>query len=144
MKSIERSAVLPYSAVDLYEMVNDVARYPEFVPGCVGAEILRREENICEARLDLAAKGLRHSLTTRNCLDPPRLIEMNLLEGPFRELRGSWRFEPMSEDSCQVHFALVFRPSINPLGSILMKRLSAVAIDKVLQAMQKRAEQLYG
>ena len=143
MNRIERSALLPYSAAELYEMVNDVERYPEFVPGCVSTEVLRREENICEARLDLAAAGLRYSFTTRNRLHPQERIEMDLLKGPFRRLQGSWRFEPVSENSCQVHFEMVFQPSIGPLG-FLLKRFSDTVGDKVLQAMGKRAEHLYG
>ena len=143
VKKIERSALLPYSAALLYAMVDDVERYPEFVPGCVGAEITRQGDNTREARLDLAVASKRYSLTTQNHMYPPERIEMKLLDAPFlRHLHGSWRFEPAAADSCQVHFEVVFRPAFG-LG-ILVNRLSGAAADKVMQAMRLRAEHLYG
>ena len=87
---IQRSALLPYPAQALYDLVNDVASYPQFLPWCSSAEILESTEVLMRASLGVAKGGLSQHFVTRNTLVPGRSIEMNLEEGPFTKLHGLW------------------------------------------------------
>ena len=97
MKVVERSAIVPFSAAQMFNLVNDVARYPEFLPWCIGAEVeeLAADERV--ASLKVSRGLLRTEFTTRNRLSLDREILMSLVDGPFRDLKGHWRFEPIAE-----------------------------------------------
>ncbi|MEQ9022607.1 MAG: type II toxin-antitoxin system RatA family toxin [Pseudomonadales bacterium] len=105
---ISKSALLPYTASQLYELINDVESYPRFLDGCVGAEILRSEEGLMEARLDLQKKGIKQSFVTRNRLIAPDLIQMELLEGPLKSLQGKWMIKPLADQGCKLSLELDF------------------------------------
>ena len=94
MTEIQRSALLPYPASKLFELVNDIEAYPQFMDGCVGAQIIERQESIIEARLDLARAGIRQSFSTRNQLVGSEVIVLQLLEGPFDFFEGRWSSRP--------------------------------------------------
>ena len=81
MNDIRRSALLPYSAELIYQLINDVEAYPQYMDGCVGAEVLLADESMMEARLDLSRAGIKMSFSTRNQLTPPRRIVLELLDG---------------------------------------------------------------
>ena len=83
MTIIQRSALVPYAADAMYQLVNAIEAYPQFMDGCVGAEILSQDDTQMEARLDLAKAGMRYSFVTRNQLYPPHRIQLTLVEGPF-------------------------------------------------------------
>jgi ribosome-associated toxin RatA of RatAB toxin-antitoxin module len=80
---IQQNALLPYSAQAMFELVNDIASYPEFMDGCLGAEVLSQSETEVLARLDLGKAGLKYSFTTKNLLTPPDTMLMELVDGPF-------------------------------------------------------------
>ena len=88
MTTINRSALLPYSAQQLFELVSDVEAYPQYMDGCVGAQLLHRQENTFEARLDLAKGGIRQSFTTRNHLVEGESMRLELVDGPFERFTG--------------------------------------------------------
>src|SRR5690606_27821974 len=100
MVSISQSALLPYPAERMFALVNDIAAYPQFMQGCLGAEILQATDQEIVARLELGKAGLRYAFTTRNLLQPPERMEMTLVEGPFRTFSAQWRFLPLSEAAC--------------------------------------------
>jgi ribosome-associated toxin RatA of RatAB toxin-antitoxin module len=93
MTSIHRSALLPYSASQVFALVNDVEAYPRFMDGCVGAEVIHSDEQHMEARLDLARGGISQSFTTINELHPYESIRLTLKDGPFEFFDGAWRFQ---------------------------------------------------
>lgn len=143
MSSIERSALLPYPPRLIFELVNDVERYPEFLSGCTGAEVLERGEQSMTARLHLARHGLRFSFATRNRLYPWERIELSLVDGPFRRLSGVWQFEALGEEACKVTLKLEFELSSRLLGMATERLLRSVAEDLV-EATVRRARQIYG
>ena len=96
---IRRSALVKYSPAQMFDLVNDVEAYPKRFAWCAGAQVLERGEDMVVARLDLKFAGFRQSFTTRNRLDPPRRLEMNLVEGPFRSLHGVWDFTALGDAS---------------------------------------------
>ncbi len=90
MTTISRSALLPYSADQVFELINDVSAYPQFMDGCVGAEVLSESDDAMVARLDLSRAGVRQSFTTRNALQRPIEIKLELVDGPFEAFTGRW------------------------------------------------------
>ena len=141
MMTISRSALLPYSASAVYQLVNDIESYPKYMQGCVGAKILRREADVIEARLDIAKSGIRHSFSTRNYLREAESIRMELLEGPFDSFEGCWTFQALSDEACKVTLALEFKLSSKLLGAAAAKVFESVATDLV-DALVKQAKQL--
>lgn len=142
-KHIERSALVSYSAEQMYALVNDVENYPWFMDGCVGAEVLERGDDFVKARLDLKKAGLSKSFVTRNQLVPHERIEMKLVEGPFKILEGVWQFKPLTEAASRVSLSLTFE---------FESRLLALAADPwfesvgnhLVSALCERAAQVYG
>ncbi len=142
MKRIERSALVMYSCQQMFDVVNDVASYPEFVPGCAGAEIISASEISMVARLDLNKAGLKQSFVTRNTLNCPHTIGLFLEDGPFKVLRGEWSFQGLSESACKVVFWLEFEFSNALLTKTAGKVFEKVASEQV-DAMCRRAAEQY-
>lgn len=98
MPVIHRSALVPLPASALFTIVDDVARYPEFLPWCAGAEVLEQREGELVAELELAGRGIRERFTTRNLRFPHDRIELHLVAGPFRRFAGVWTFTRLGAD----------------------------------------------
>jgi ribosome-associated toxin RatA of RatAB toxin-antitoxin module len=143
MPRIERSALMPYQAEQIFDLVNDIEAYPDYMEGCVGAEILRREANLVEARLDLAGAGVEHSFSTRNLFLAPHTIELELLEGPFDHFMGRWNFQQLGEAACKVSLDLQFRMRSGLLGLAAGKLFESVT-PRLVDSLGARAQQIYG
>lgn len=143
MASIEHSALLAHSARSMFDLVNDVEQYPQYLAGCERAEVLERGEDYMVARLHLARHGVRFSFTTRNRLVPWERVELALVDGPFQRLSGEWRFQPLSDTACKVTLAMQFELANRLLGMATAKVMRGVAADLVT-AMVRRAKQVYG
>ncbi|MFC6632945.1 type II toxin-antitoxin system RatA family toxin [Microbulbifer taiwanensis] len=143
MTEIERSALVMHSAEQMFDLVNDVASYPQFLPGCRGAEVLYSDEHTLEARLDLARAGIRQSFVTRNQLVRPQSMTLTLVDGPFESFSGHWQFVPLAEDACKVTFSLSFSLKSRLIAAAVGKLFSDLA-SQMVGAMCERAEQVYG
>ncbi|CUS48815.1 MAG: Oligoketide cyclase/lipid transport protein [Idiomarinaceae bacterium HL-53] len=143
MPQVERSALVPYSCEQMFDLVNDIASYPEFVPGCVGAKVLQAHENVIEAELSISKAGIQHAFATRNTLYPQHQVDMALIRGPFKSLQGGWRFEALSEDACKVILQLDFEFSSKLLHFAFAKVFNEVT-SRMVDAFAKRAKQVYG
>jgi len=142
-KIIERSALVPYSAQQMFELVNDVEAFPEFMDGCVGAEILMCGENFMEARLDLRKGGLQHSFATRNQLVPGERIDMQLSQGKaFKALDGTWLFQNLSGMGSKVSLHLQFEFSSRLLSLAAEPWFEKIA-NQLVDSVCQRARQLY-
>lgn len=141
-KVIERSALVNFSAQQMFDLVNDIEAYPTFMTGCDGASILERGDNWIIARLDLAKSGLHHSFTTRNTLQPPHHMQMELVDGPFKTFRGTWRFNSLNESSCEVKFHLEYEFSNFLIGMAAGPVLSQLASEQV-DSVCRRARDVY-
>ena len=139
--TIQKTALLMHSAQTMFDLVADIARYPEFLPGCSGAEILEITDAGVVARLDLSRAGVKQSFVTRNTNVAPSNISMALEDGPFDSLGGEWRFEALSEDACRVSLDLMFQLRSGLLKMAASRLFERVANDMV-DAMVKRANQL--
>jgi ribosome-associated toxin RatA of RatAB toxin-antitoxin module len=114
MREIRRSALVPATARRMFELINDVENYPQFIPGCSAAAVLERTVDQLRARLTVGSGALRTSFITRNRLTQDTRIQMELEEGPFRSLDGLWTLTPVTQgDSavqmgCRVELQLRF------------------------------------
>lgn len=108
MIEIRRSAIVPFTPAQMFDLVNDVEAYPKRFGWCDAAEVLEREDNVLVARLDLKFAGLKQSFTTRNTTDRPHTLAMKFVEGPFRSLDGVFTFQALGDVGCKIALALDF------------------------------------
>lgn len=142
-KKIERSALVNYSAAQMYDLVSDIETYPDFMDGCADARILGEEDDSVIARLDIAKGGLHQSFTTRNWLVRPHSIKMELVSGPFKVFRGLWQFDALDEESCKVSFRLDYEFSNFLIGMAAGPLINGM-IEEQVTAVCRRAETIYG
>ena len=140
---IQRSALLPYPAQALFDLVNDVASYPQFLPWCRASEVLEVSETHMLASLEVAKGSIGQRFVTRNVLQPGQRIEMNLQEGPFTSLNGVWEFKALGDKACKITLDLSFEYS----GALVKATLGPLfnqAATTMVDAFCQRAKQLYG
>ncbi|MBP9955555.1 type II toxin-antitoxin system RatA family toxin [Geopseudomonas guangdongensis] len=140
---IQRSALLPYPARALYDLVNDVASYPQFLPWCSAAEVLESNDHLMRATLKVGRAGISQQFTTRNALVPGESITMKLEQGPFSALHGVWQFQALSDKACKITLDLSFEYS----GALVKATLGPLfnqAATTMVDAFCQRAKQLYG
>ncbi len=142
MTTISRSALLPYSAEQVFDLINDVSRYPEFMDGCVGAEVLSEDGHAMVARLDLSRGGVNQSFTTSNTLTRPSEIRLELVDGPFESFVGRWVLLALNDKACKVSLFLNFKLS-NTVLSAAAKQMFNSAANTMVDAMVKRAKTIY-
>ena len=140
---IQRSALLPFPAQALYDLVNDVARYPEFLPWCSAATVMEESESHMLASLEVAKGSLSQRFVTRNALVPGLRIEMNLEEGPFTRLHGVWEFKALGDKACKISLDLSFDYA-GPLVRATLGPLFNQAANTLVDAFCQRAKQLHG
>jgi ribosome-associated toxin RatA of RatAB toxin-antitoxin module len=140
--AVKRSALVAFSAQQMFALVNDIEAYPQYMDGCSSAKILKREGDWLEARLELSKAGVSQSFVTRNYLQPPERMSMTLVDGPFKRLEGCWQFTPLTVDACKVSFELEFELQNKLLGLAVGKLFESVA-SKQVDALCLRAKQVY-
>lgn len=143
MTHIQQNALLPYSAQAMFDLINDIASYPQFMNGCLAAEVLHRSETEVLARLDLGKAGLKYSFTTRNTLDAPESMTMELVDGPFKQFDARWTFTALTEDACKASLDMQFEFS-SGLLDLALKNLFDSSCKNLVNAVCKRADKLYG
>lgn len=144
MPVINRHAIVPYTPAQMYALVDAIEAYPEFLPWCKGAREWSRDEDQVKASIDLAKGGLQKSFTTLNRLQHNKMIEMRLVEGPFRHLEGFWRFEPLGgEQACKVKLDLEYEFS-NALLSMTVGPVFNQVANTLVDAFCQRAQTIYG
>jgi ribosome-associated toxin RatA of RatAB toxin-antitoxin module len=140
MKKINRSAIVEHSAQRLYDLVEDIESYPEFLPWCLAARA-ERGEPATLATLTVGVSGLRQSFTTRNENRPAESIVMQLVEGPFRSFAAAWRFRALSASACKVEFTIEYEFSSRALAKLLEPLFDRIA-DTMVDAFTRRADAL--
>ncbi|SFL82787.1 type II toxin-antitoxin system RatA family toxin [Marinobacter zhejiangensis] len=139
---IEKTALVMHSAQRMFHLVNDIASYPDFLPWCAGAEIHQQSDSEIMASLDVSKGGVRQRFTTRNTLLAPEMIDMSLVDGPFRNLCGHWKFLALDTNACKVVLSLEFEFS----GSLAKMAFGAVfsqAATTMVDAFCRRADDVY-
>jgi ribosome-associated toxin RatA of RatAB toxin-antitoxin module len=142
MPIINRSAIVPYSAEQMFQLVDDVERYPEFLPWCEKSEVHSRNDDEVHATLHLSWKGMTKSFSTCNRVQKGKMIEIRLAEGPFKQLEGFWRFTQLGDEGSKVSLDLEFEFS-NMLIAIAFGKIFEQVSDKLVGAFCERAQQIY-
>lgn len=142
MTVVKKSRVIPYSAEQMYQLVNNVELYSEFLPYCSESLVHHRDEDEVQATLVIAAAGMTKSFTTRNLLQANKMIEIRLVSGPFSHLEGFWRFDE-TEEGCRISFDLEFEFA-GRMFSMLLGPVFEQVTDKMVDAFCSRAEVVYG
>lgn len=140
---IQRSALLPYPAQVLFDLVNDVDAYPQFLPWCAASEVLEQSDEHMLAALTIAKGSVSQRFLTRNNLQPGSRIEMSLREGPFSDLHGIWEFKALGEMACKISLDLTFEYA-GPLVKATLGPLFTQAANTLVDAFCQRAKQLHG
>jgi ribosome-associated toxin RatA of RatAB toxin-antitoxin module len=142
MQVVERSSLVTYTAAQMFALVNDVARYPEFLPWCVGARAEDTAVGERIATLKVERGVLRTEFTTRNTLVQDAQIRMQLMHGPFRNLNGEWRFEAIGTRGSRVHFQVEFEFK-NRLTAQAFNAVFEAICGTIVDAFVKRAQKIY-
>jgi ribosome-associated toxin RatA of RatAB toxin-antitoxin module len=142
LKKITRTAQVPFTAEQMYELVNNIETYPDFVHWCEQSKVLSKTETSLTATVTMAAGKFRHSFTTANEMQPGKNISVSLVEGPFRHLKGDWEFKPEKEDSCTVTVYMEFEFS-NRLMRLAFEKIFSHIVDTLIDTFKQRAEQIY-
>jgi len=135
--------VLPHTPEQMFKLVADVERYPEFLPWCVGTRIKKREGNSIVADMAVGYKMFRERFTSRVDLDHPKRIDVTYFEGPFSYLNNHWIFSPHQRGQCEIDFYVDFEFR----SHLLEKAFQVVfneAVKRMVTAFEKRAKALYG
>ncbi len=146
MKSVHKSVLIWYDAQEMFQLVIDVPRYPEFLPWCDHARVLSETETGMTAEVGIAFKGVKQSFVTRNEHVAGREVRLHLVSGPFSNLEGDWRFTPVGEGgqrACRVDLKLNYGFSSRLLATVVGPVFDRIAANLV-DAFVKRAEQVYG
>ena len=143
MRKVSRSALVPFSADQMYALVEDFLAYPDFLPWCIGATLHFRDDETIEASLELQRSGIKKSFTTRNTLRPGVAMGIVLVGGPFRHLAGGWRFEQLGEDGSKVSLELDFEFE-NRVTDTLFGRYFESTCNSLIDSFTQRAHEIYG
>ncbi len=142
MTVVKKAKTVGYSCEQMYNLVNEVERYEEFLPYCAESNVSHRSEDEVQATLVVSAAGMHKSFTTRNLLQVNKMIEIRLVDGPFNHLEGFWRFDEV-EEGCLVSLDLEFELA-GRMFSMMLGPVFEQFVDKMLGAFCDRAEALYG
>lgn len=139
---VRRTALVPYSAEQMFDLVDDVATYPDFLPWCVGAEIEQVDGDEMIATLDIKRSSIRQQLTTRNRRQRPESIAMQLEAGPFSALHGGWQFQALDRAGCKVVFELEFEFNSAVMGALFAPVFEEIT-GSMVAAFVERARAVY-
>ena len=142
MKEISRSALLPFSAKQMFDVVNDVGSYQDYLPSCSRSEVIESSPEFMVARLTLTKAGVSQQFTTRNNLVGLERIDLQLVDGPFTSLNGFWLFSQLGNDGCKTEMNLAFDFNSRMLNATFGKVFEQVA-DSLVEAFCDRAKVLY-
>lgn len=143
MTTINRSMIVPYSTEQMYELVNDIKSYPEFLPWCAKSTILSESEDEVRATLVLSYRGLQKAFTTCNRLQKNKIIEIRLVNGPLSQLEGFWQFEKLSKTSSRVVLDLEFEIA-HTLFNLPFQAIFRQITNSLVDAFIERANAIYG
>ena len=139
---LTRSVLVPYPAERMFDLIEHAEEYPQFLPWCVGATILERNDEWVAGRLEFSFLQIRFSFKTRNAKQRPEWLRVRLVDGPFRRFDGDWRVTPLGDFGCKVEFAVSYE-----ISDGLLDRIARPAVDLVsrsmMEAFVKRAEHIF-
>ncbi len=143
MSEVHKSALVKFSARQMFELVADIDAYAEFLPWCSGSRILKREGEIVDGEIQISKAGFNKTFATRNRNVPYEKIEMTLLNGPFSSLEGVWSFQPLREDASKISLDLEFEIS-GTLANLAFGPVFNQICNTMVSSFIQRAKDVYG
>ena len=143
MPSIRETRRLPYSAEQMFDLVADVDRYPEFLPWVIATRVRHDGEHSMTADMLVGFKALREKFTSKVVKHRPNNLNVHYIDGPMRDLDNSWRFEPLPDGGCEIAFCVDFTFK-NRMFEALAGQYIDRAFRKMVAAFEARAGELYG
>ena len=143
MAEVNKSVLVAHSAQQMFDLVDRVEDYPQFLPWCGGSSVSHRSAEKLVASIQIDYMHVRQRFSTENINRPPELIQMRLLDGPFRQLEGEWRFKALGDQACKIEFMLHYEFSGRLLETVLGPVFNFIA-NSFVEAFVARAEEVYG
>ena len=143
MAQVNKTVLVEYGCGQMFALVHDVEQYPRFLPWCAAARVTPGTNGGTHATLHIDYHGVHTSFTTENNHQPPRAIDIRLIQGPFRHLQGNWRFTPLGDSACKIELRLTYEFSSKLLEKLVGPVFGYIA-NSLVDAFVRRAEQLYG
>jgi ribosome-associated toxin RatA of RatAB toxin-antitoxin module len=143
MRRVARTALVPYSARQMFDLVADIESYPDFLPWCSGAKMHERSGEKVIATLEFVRGRMRRSFKTQAIFDEGRSIDLSLLEGPFRRLEGGWKFRDVGEEGCRVELDIEFDFKSRLLDMAVGPFFEDIC-NSLVDGFSRRAASLYG
>jgi ribosome-associated toxin RatA of RatAB toxin-antitoxin module len=142
MPTISRSALVMHSVEEMYQLINDIAAYPAFIPNCGDSKVISQEGDTITASLLVSKGGLKKWFTTKNTLVSNEQVQLTLVDGPFNRLTGSWTLKALSDEACKISLDLDYEFS-NKVFDIAFGRVFNTLTNNMVQAFTERAKVVY-
>ena len=142
MAQVNKSALVPYSAEQMYKLVDDVSAYQEFLPWCGDSKEVSRENEVVVASVTIAKGSINKTFTTKNTSNDHQKIQMQLVDGPFKELSGFWSFQELNENACKVTLKLDYEFSNRLLRLVVGPVFNQIA-NAMVDSFVERAKEVY-
>ncbi len=142
MTRVEKSALVKFSAQQMFDLVNDIEAYPKFLPWCSGSRIIKRDGNLIEAELSISKGGFQKNFSTRNQLEYGSKMTVSLLDGPFSHLTGEWNFLVLRDDASKISLDLEFELS-GKLASLAFGAVFNQICNTMVSSFTQRAKEVY-
>ncbi|SES82388.1 type II toxin-antitoxin system RatA family toxin [Thalassotalea agarivorans] len=143
MPVVNRSSLVMHSAEQMFQLINDIAAYPEFVPDCHDSKVLESSDSQMTASLLVAKGGIKKWFTTKNTLVSNESVEMSLVDGPFKKLTGKWHLTKLSDEACKINLELQYEFSSKVFDLAFGKAFNHMA-NNMVQAFIARAKDKFG
>ncbi|SSC10304.1 Putative oligoketide cyclase/lipid transport protein, similarity with yeast ubiquinone-binding protein YOL008W [uncultured Gammaproteobacteria bacterium] len=143
MHHISKSAIVPYSCEQMYQLVNQIDKYPQFLNWCSSADILNQTEQEITASVSINKNTFKQTFTTLNTLTPNVRIDMQLKDGPFKQLNGAWIFTSLNDNACKINLELEFSFASKLVDMVIAPVFTSIS-NTQLDAFIERAKQIYG
>lgn len=142
MPEISKTVLVEHSPQQMFDLVDEVERYPEFLPWCGGSSVSFRDESTTRATIHISYRGIRQSFTTENAKVRPQSMSVKLVQGPFRKLDGEWRFLALTGGGCKIEFRLHYEFASRILEKLVGPVFHYIA-NTLVDAFVRRAEARY-
>lgn len=143
MSHISHKVIVPYTQEQMFDLVNDVASYPDFLPGCKSSKIISESDSVLTARVDLEKGPVSLYWISENTNIRPNQIKMRYIEGTFSSMEGEWSFSSKSQSGCEISFSIQYELSSNILSLAISPIINAMIIT-IVNCFRARAKEVYG